>query len=129
VNTLRPPVLAAALGLAAVLGAAVCLAAAFACSAPANQTSSSRTIEIRVTNAGYEPTRLETTAGETVRLAFHSETDSECASTVQSEELGIPLTRLHKGRTTVVENQDAPAGEYSFACGMSMLRGTLVVKN
>jgi plastocyanin domain-containing protein len=110
-----------------LLLAALCLAAIVACgrSAPGEP----RTIEIRVTNAGYQPARFETRAGETVRLAFHRETDSECLSEVQSKDLGIPLTPLRKGRITTVEIKTPRAGEYSFACGMAMFRATVVVKN
>ena len=110
-----------------LLLAALCLAAIVGCarSAPGDP----RTIEIRVTNAGYEPARLETKAGETVRLAFHRETDAECLSEVQSKDLGIPLTPLRKGRITTVEIKTPQAGEYSFACGMAMFHGTVVVKN
>ncbi len=108
---------------------ALLLAAASSCRAPGSESATPRTIDIRVTMAGYEPARIETAAGETVRLAFHSETDAECLSEVQSKELGIPLTPLRKGRTTTVEIKTPQAGEYSFACGMSMFRGTVVVKN
>lgn len=112
-----------------VLLAALVLAASIACNRPADQAPSPRTIDIRVTMAGYEPARIETAAGETVRLAFHSETDAECLSEVQSKDLGIPLTPLRKGRVTTLEIKTPQAGEYSFACGMSMFRGTVVVKN
>ena len=87
-----------------------------------------RTIDIKVTDAGYEPARLEVKAGETVRLAFHSETASSCQGTVQSKDLGIEPTRLPKGKTTTVEVTPKEAGEYSFACATGMIRGTVLVK-
>jgi len=87
-----------------------------------------RTIDIKVTNAGYDPAKLELIAGETVRLAFHSETDSDCAGSVQSEDLGIKPTLLPKDKTTVIEIEAPKAGAYSFACSMSMNTGTVVVK-
>lgn len=86
------------------------------------------TIEITVTDRGYEPARIELAAGEPVRLAFRQEADSECAATVKSEALGIEPTELPKGETTVVEVTPEKAGEFTFACGMGMLKGTVVVE-
>ena len=93
----------------------------------AEPAATPRTIDIKVTDAGYEPAKLELIAGETVRLAFHSETDSECSGSVQSEDLGIEPTLLPKGKTTVIEIKAPKAGKYSFACSMSMNTGTVVV--
>ena len=95
--------------------------------ARAEPAATPRTIDIKVTDAGYEPAKLELTAGETVRLAFHSETDSECSGSVQSDDLGIAPTLLPKDKTTVIEIKAPKAGKYSFACSMSMNTGTVVV--
>ena len=86
------------------------------------------TIEITVTDRGYEPARIELAAGEPVRLAFRQEADLECAATVRSEALGIEPTELPKGETTVIEVTPEKAGEFTFACGMGMLKGTVVVE-
>lgn len=86
------------------------------------------TIEITVTDRGYDPARIEVAAGEPVRLAFRQEADSECAATVKSEALGIEPTELPKGETTVIEVTPAKGGEFTFACGMGMLKGTVVVE-
>ena len=86
------------------------------------------TIEITVTDRGYEPSRIELATGEPVRLAFRQEADSECAASVKSEDLGIEPTELPKGETTVIELTPKEAGEFTFACGMGMLQGTVVVE-
>ena len=104
------------------------LAAGSAASCAAEDAKEPRTIDIKVTDQGYEPARVELTAGERVRLAFHSETDSACQGTVQSKDLGIKSTTLPKGKTTVIEIAPKEAGEYSFACAMAMIRGTVIVK-
>ena len=85
-------------------------------------------IEITVTDRGYEPSRIEVAAGEPVRLAFRQEADLECAATVRSEALGIEPTELPKGETTVIEVTPETAGEFTFACGMGMLKGTVLVE-
>ena len=114
------------LGWTGLMVAAICLVgpAKPATAAP----STPRTIDITVTDEGYKPARLEVKAAETVRLAFHSETDSECQGTVKSEELGIKPTRLPKGETTVIEITPKNTGEYSFGCAMGMIRGTVIAK-
>lgn len=87
-----------------------------------------RTVEITVTDRGYEPARIELAAGETVRLAFHQRAKSSCAHSVKSPELGIETTDLPAGETTVIEITPDEAGEFTFACGMDMLEGAVIVK-
>lgn len=116
------------LGLAGLaLGLLLSRTGALQAEAPA-AAGEPRTIAIEVTDAGYDPDKLELVASETVWLAFHSETDSECSGSVQSEDLGIAPTRLPKGKTTVIEIKAPKEGKYSFACSMSMNTGTVVVK-
>ena len=87
-----------------------------------------RTIAITVTDQGYEPSRIELAAEGPVRLAFDNQAKSECAASVQSEALGIEKTELPPGETTVIEVTPEKPGEYTFACGMGMLKGTLIVE-
>lgn len=89
--------------------------------------SAPRTLEVTVTDEGYQPARFELVAGEPVRLAFRNEADMACAATVHSEDLGIPRTQLPKGETTVIELKPQRAGEFTFACGMDMMKGAVVV--
>lgn len=96
---------------------------------PASATTQEvRTIDITVTDRGYEPTRIDLTEGEPVRLVFHQEAKSSCAHSVKSDELGLETTELPAGETTTVELTPDESGEFTFACGMGMLKGTLVVK-
>ena len=120
-RSLKPLVGTLALTLLGMLAAAIPAAAT-------DQPPAPRTIDIKVSNDGYQPARIEMAAGEKVRLAFHSETDSECQGTVKSADLAINPTRLPKGKTTVIEVTAPKAGEYSFACAMGMIRGSVIVK-
>lgn len=86
-----------------------------------------RTIQIIVTDQRYEPSRIELEAGKPVRLAFEEKAQMDCARTVESKELGIPRTELPPGKITVVEITPHQTGEFTFACGMGMLKGTVVV--
>ena len=85
-------------------------------------------VAITLTDAGYEPARIELVAGQTVQLAFRNDAKSSCATSVESKDLDIPRTALPKGETTVVEVTPAKAGEYTFACASGMVKGTVVVK-
>lgn len=86
-----------------------------------------RTVVITVTDKGYEPTSVEL-AAEPARLAFTNQADMACAASVKSEALGIEMTELPKGETTVVEVKPEKAGAYTFTCGMGMMKGTIVVE-
>lgn len=109
--------LGALLSLATLLVASTVLAAA----------DDTRTVEITVTDRGYEPSRIELENGESVRLSFTNKAKSECAASVESEELGIERTELPPGKTTVIEITAERPGEFTFACSMGMLKGTVVV--
>lgn len=114
------------------LAAAILLAggiAAGANAAPAGDggAAAPHTIEITVTDQGYEPSRLELPGDELTRLAFTNKADARCATSVRSQDLGIPKTQLPKGETIIVEVEPEKAGEYTFTCGMGMLKGTVVV--
>lgn len=104
------------------------LATAWVVTPAAAETADPRTVEITITDSGYEPSRVELAAGEPVRLAFTNRADMACAASVKSEALGIETTELPKGETTVVEVKPEKAGAYTFTCGMGMTKGTLVVE-
>lgn len=86
------------------------------------------TIEITVTDRGYEPSRIELAEGEPVRLVFHQQAKSECAHSVKSPEVGLEKTALPPGETTVVTITPEETGTFTFACGMDMLKGTILVE-
>jgi plastocyanin domain-containing protein len=93
-----------------------------------HQEDARPTVAITLTDAGYEPAAIEIRAGETVLLAISNEAESSCATSVVSKELGIPETELPKGETVVVEVTPRQPGEYTFACAMGMVKGSVLVK-
>jgi plastocyanin domain-containing protein len=81
---------------------------------------------IRV-EGGYSPSRVRLRAGQPARLVFDRREDSVCSEEIVIPDLGIRRFLPAHQRTTV----DLPpqrAGTYEFTCGMSMLRGSLVVE-
>ena len=84
--------------------------------------------EIDITvRGGYEPDRVGVRAGRTVRLNFYRDDPSSCAETVVFGDFQI-ARRLPLRERTSVEFTPPEPGEFNWTCGMSMMRGKLVVE-
>jgi plastocyanin domain-containing protein len=77
-------------------------------------------------DGGYSPAVVQVRRGEKVRLVFDRKDTSSC-----SEEVVIPDFNVRRflpsGERTVVEIEPTTSGRFPFTCGMSMLRGSIVV--
>lgn len=82
---------------------------------------------IRV-EGGYSPSRVRLRAGQPARLVFDRREESSCSEEVVIPEFGVRRFLPAHERTTV-DLPAAKAGTYEFTCGMSMLRGSLVVED
>jgi plastocyanin domain-containing protein len=82
-------------------------------------------VGIRV-HGGYEPAVVHVRAGVPVRLSFDRQETSSCSEEVVFPDLGIRKF-LPAFQKTAIELPAPKPGRYEFTCGMSMLRGTLVV--
>jgi plastocyanin domain-containing protein len=81
-------------------------------------------IPVRVTEKGFEPSRIEVKKGSNATLVFTRVTDKTCATDVifsgNGAHLDLPLNQpVRIALGTVNEN-------ISFACGMKMLTGEVV---
>lgn len=76
---------------------------------------------------GYDPDVLVVEAGRPVRIDFHRNETADCSEEVVFGDFGI-RRKLPAFRTTPVEFTPKDPGEYTFTCGMSMMRGKLVVE-
>jgi plastocyanin domain-containing protein len=76
---------------------------------------------------GYSPGTLVVKQGRPVRIEFDRQETSGCSDTVVFGDFGIsrPLPAF---KTTAVEFTPEKAGEFSFTCGMNMMRGKLIVE-
>ena len=84
--------------------------------------------EVRVTvKGGYTPDTIVVQAGKPVRLQFYRDETADCSERVVFERFGIDQ-QLPAFQTTAVEFTPEQPGEYPFRCGMSMLKGLLVVE-
>jgi plastocyanin domain-containing protein len=80
-----------------------------------------------VVRGGYTPDRIEVREGRPVRLTFLRKESNPCTEQVVLGDFGIART-LPEGERVPVEFTPRKAGEFTFHCGMNMVRGTLVVR-
>jgi plastocyanin domain-containing protein len=85
--------------------------------------------EIKVlVKGGYDPDVIVVERGRPVRLNFYRDETASCSDTVVFGDFGIarPLPAF---QTTSVEFTPDRAGEFTFTCGMNMMRGKLIVED
>ena len=80
-----------------------------------------------IVQGGYSPDRIEVRRGQKVRLLFRREESTACTEQVILGDFGISKM-LPQGQTVPIEFTPDKAGEFTFHCGMNMVRGKLVVK-
>ncbi|MGE3959917.1 MAG: cupredoxin domain-containing protein [Vicinamibacterales bacterium] len=73
----------------------------------------------------FEPSRLTLRAGVPARLTFTRTSEKTCATSVVVASLKIKK-ELPLNEPVSIGFTPSRAGEIAFACGMNMLRGTLV---
>ncbi|MFA6457655.1 MAG: cupredoxin domain-containing protein, partial [Bacteroidota bacterium] len=93
---------------------------------PLHAIPDNRTIKITV-DGGYDPQVIRAKVGQELRLQFHRTEDSECTNEVVFEELNI-RKKLPAFKTTTVTFTPKKVGVISFACGMGMVHGKLIVE-
>jgi plastocyanin domain-containing protein len=76
---------------------------------------------------GYEPAEVKLKRGIPARLVFDRRETSGCSEEVVIPDFGIRKF-LPAFQKTTVELKPETAGSFEFTCGMSMLRGRLVVE-
>ncbi len=80
-----------------------------------------------VVKGGYSPDRIEVRRGQRVRLNFRREESTACTEQVIFGDFGISKM-LPQGQIVPIEFTPDAAGEFTFHCGMNMVRGQLIVK-
>lgn len=86
-------------------------------------------VRIEVTASGYRPQRIQLQEGVPTRLIFHRTVEGECPEQVQIPDFGVEKTTLPLNQDHAVEFTPTKSGEFTFACSMDMLQGTLVVES
>jgi plastocyanin domain-containing protein len=91
-------------------------------------TGESGVQEIKITvKGGYSPDVIAVKQGIPVRLNFYRDETASCSEEVVFGDFGI-ARQLPAFETTAIEFTPEKPGEYTFACGMNMMRGKLIVE-
>lgn len=92
------------------------------------QAGQSGTQEITVTvKGGYTPNVIVVKQGKPVRLDFYRDETASCSEQVIFGDFGVARD-LPAFKTTPIEFTPDKVGEFTFTCGMNMLRGKLIVE-
>lgn len=84
--------------------------------------------EVNVTvKGGYSPDVIVVREGLPVRLNFYRDETDSCSEQVVFGDFGIARD-LPPFKTTSIEFTPDKTGEFTFTCGMNMLRGKLIVQ-
>ena len=84
--------------------------------------------QVKITvKGGYAPDLIVVKQGRPVRLEFYRDETASCSEEVIFGDFGIARA-LPAFKTTAIEFTPDKAGEFTFTCGMNMIRGKLVVE-
>lgn len=86
------------------------------------------TQEVRITvRGGYSPDVVVVRRGVPVRFDFYRDETDSCSEQVIFGDFGIARD-LPAFKTTSIEFTPDKTGEFTFTCGMNMMRGKLIVE-
>lgn len=84
--------------------------------------------EIKVTvKGGYSPDVIVVKENQPVRLNFYRDETASCSEQIVFGDFGIARD-LPAFKTTPIDFTPDKAGEFTFTCGMNMMRGKLIVE-
>jgi plastocyanin domain-containing protein len=106
----------------AILSALLILGAA-----DAKPAKDARTVELSVTDKGFEPDNVKVKKGEPVHLVVTRKTDQTCATEIVIKDLGIKK-ELPLNKAVAIDFTPKKTGEINYVCGMDMMGGKLVVQ-
>jgi len=82
---------------------------------------------VKITERGFEPVSLTLRRGVQARITFLRTTDQTCAKEIVLRDFGIKRD-LPLNQPVVITLTPNKKGEFSFTCGMNMMRGKLIVQ-
>jgi RND family efflux transporter MFP subunit len=77
----------------------------------------------------FAPAQIQLTRGVPAELTFTRHTEKTCATDVQIPAFGVETTDLPLHETVTIRFTPDESGSFTFACGMDMIEGTLLVKS
>lgn len=89
--------------------------------------SSTRTVDLKVGEGGFEPAQVHVKKGEPLKLVFTRTTDETCAKKLVIKDANVRKD-LPLNKAVTVEFTPSKTGEIHYACGMDMVSGVLLVE-
>jgi plastocyanin domain-containing protein len=110
-------------------GAALAVLVLAGCAKPekSGPAALATTVHVEVTEAGFVPATATVPKGQPITLTMTRRTNQTCATDVVFPALNIKRD-LPLDQEVTIELPAQPAGTLSYACGMDMVKGNLVVQ-
>jgi plastocyanin domain-containing protein len=89
-------------------------------------TEATQAAKIVITPKGFEPSSITLKKDVPATITFTRQTSNTCATSVQIPEYKIKRD-LPLNQPVTVEIKPTKTGEFTFMCGMNMLKGSVVV--
>jgi membrane fusion protein, copper/silver efflux system len=111
------------------LGIFCALTLMFGASADAKSLSKPKhqTAQIKITERGYEPTRLRLRRGIPAKVEFPRTAEYTYATAIVLPDFNI-RRELPLNQPVVINFTPSKRGTFTFTCGMNMMRGHLIVQ-
>jgi len=84
-------------------------------------------VSIQVTDDGFVPARIQVPAGRPIELVVTRVSDKTCGTEIVIGD-SRHHTKLPLNQPVSLFLEALPRGELQFACGMAMLKGTIVAR-
>ena len=86
-----------------------------------------QSLTVKITTKGFEPKSFSLKPNVPARLTFLRQTDKTCGTAIVIQDYSITRS-LPLNKPVIVEFTPDKAGEFTFACGMGMMRGKIIVE-
>ena len=86
-----------------------------------------RDVEMKVTERGFEPNRIEVKKGVPLHLVVTRKTDATCAKELVIKDVNL-RKELPLDKPVAFDFTPSKSGEMTYLCGMGMISGVLVVQ-
>ena len=97
-------------------------------SSPAPVASSGvQEVQLTVTDAGFQPAEVQVAKDRPIRLTVTRKTNQTCATEIVFKEIDVKRD-LPLEQAVTIDLPARPEGTLHYACGMDMIKGSLVVQ-
>ena len=84
-------------------------------------------VQLTVTDAGFQPAEVTVAKDRPIRLTVTRKTNQTCATEIVFKEIEVKKD-LPLDQAVTIDLPPQPGGTLNYACGMDMIKGSLVVQ-